>query len=1138
MEHQLKTGEGIKSQAVVKYAALEPPAKFLQLQPKTDLKLPPANWLRGDPKIQNMASGKVNHDDFPSFNMANGSPELIGENVDVVSDSKNIKKLLKIPYSKGNHISMMVHRVGKTLLLDEFDIHRHLLRKQQDDWRWLRKFYYETILQNMSQDKEKWINKKNRSRDVLQNRNMLSKFLYYSIGEDAEFSLEADPSSVSQNDHQSMNQTKQAIPEPEKPQQGSSYYQRELLWNFEDIRMLLGTDLPIFGGGTHPCVSLRLQDNSKPINVLTGIDYWLDNLMCNVPEIAMCYHLNGIVEGYELLKTADIPNIEGSKFSPNVIKDVAQNILSFLKTNATQEGHTYWLFKGSNDDVVKLYDLTTLCADNMDGPTDNPFSIPVGILLYRVARNLSKTSGKKKSGTIRTLLKNCLMLLDKEEHAQVVTSANYLMSDLYVPDDISSVESDVSSESEDEEYVEQEQDQAEEEDESCRKSTTSVEVQALCLAEKIKEPGSQLQRYPAVCGNKEDRCREALKHILAGLQCLDTSATKCTTHIEPEEQAKCNPYEAIPMHYEPINKMTVKSKDDPDGARLANHRGSSVDNEISTRAGHEDLSSHAVSKLHLLSLPHNSWHTLSKFLLLKKAVLAYYGVVDSKLAIHEYGQAMKYLKISLKCLETMRVLLPAKFTENSKLLGEILASAADIRLMLIHSSDIKGHIEDMDNVTDIDLAILESAEKELTEFEYMWVCEVSSDVERSLVRCAMCYELALQYVHVRDKDAWRNIQKRFGNVHNELGVFYMNQASNCADNAAKVIELCKQGGCCFRQGIEAFELIRDKTNTALLYSNYGRLMRLCAKSSVKQIDDGSREEFSQQEKHYYLQAADHYKKALSVLERRGAQHAEIWDSVTWELSTVYFNMATLMQDHAPLSHMAKDQVEKEVTELMTKALKYCDVNSEQSRQIMCQYRAASIHHRLASLYHNAFRAHNDSIKKKHLRQLAELHYGKTSAYFKYVDTPCELLRVQLERVALEEYQLTGLTNVSTKQKLLLVMLGYIIDSRGSIDSIHKQLSDKHTAQPEFEGYVGETEKLLGILESRLQFVLLNLVKNSAANAKKNKSDGVHKDDYKAMYAVALKQASQNSTLQDKCFHLLGVLYKLQEMYQKLECSAS
>jgi hypothetical protein len=35
-----------------------------------------------------------------------------------------------MPYSKG-HISMMVHRIGKTLLIDEFDVHKHLIRRQQ-----------------------------------------------------------------------------------------------------------------------------------------------------------------------------------------------------------------------------------------------------------------------------------------------------------------------------------------------------------------------------------------------------------------------------------------------------------------------------------------------------------------------------------------------------------------------------------------------------------------------------------------------------------------------------------------------------------------------------------------------------------------------------------------------------------------------------------------------------------------------------------------------------------------------------------------------------------------------------------------------------------------------------------------------
>jgi len=40
---------------------------------------------------------------------------------------------------------------------------------------------------------------------------------------------------------------------------GQLGHQRTVVWNFEDLHMLIGANLPIFGGGTHPCVSLRLR---------------------------------------------------------------------------------------------------------------------------------------------------------------------------------------------------------------------------------------------------------------------------------------------------------------------------------------------------------------------------------------------------------------------------------------------------------------------------------------------------------------------------------------------------------------------------------------------------------------------------------------------------------------------------------------------------------------------------------------------------------------------------------------------------------------------------------------------------------------------------------------------------------------
>ena len=207
----------------------------------------------------------------------------------------------------------------------------------------------------------------------------------------------------------------------------------------------------------------RLRDMKKPINILTGLDYWLDNLMCQVPEVVMCYHLDGIVQKYELLKTEELPTIDGSNFSPKIVKNIAQNILAFLKSNAAKEGHTYWLFKAKDDDIVKLYDLTSLSQKDsgidandfkrdtatsseeteVDGETgegckaeeQNPFQTPVSMLLYRLARNILESGEREEEeGTIRDLLTNCVSLLDSDKYPHIATSAHFLLSELYLPD--------------------------------------------------------------------------------------------------------------------------------------------------------------------------------------------------------------------------------------------------------------------------------------------------------------------------------------------------------------------------------------------------------------------------------------------------------------------------------------------------------------------------------------------------------------------------------------------------------------------------------------------------------------------------------------------------------------------------------
>ena len=54
------------------------------------------------------------------------------------------------------------------------------------------------------------------------------------------------------------------------------------------------------------------------------------------------------------------------------------------------------------------------------------------------------------------------------------------------------------------------------------------------------------------------------------------------------------------------------------------------------------------------------------------------------------------------------------------------------------------------------------------------------------------------------------------------------------------------------------------------------------------------------------QAGDRYRKALKLLGLRESC-PRLYDSISWELSTVCFKMATLLQDFAPVSRIAQQK---------------------------------------------------------------------------------------------------------------------------------------------------------------------------------------------------------------------------------------
>ena len=1087
----------VKSMVVVQHSTVPESPAFSILQPSTNLNVPPSNWLRNSSRMERnifdftMFTGeKKEHSEFSSIEMATNSLNMTGE-VDVISNANNIKKLLKMPYSKG-HISMMVHRIGKTLLIDEFDVHKHLIRQQQDDWKWLREFYYQCIAKEMQ---IKVVPKKNKSRDTLQNRNMLSKFLYRSIADaDADETEEHNFTETAedvQHEHDDLVRTGQI----EAPG-----FHREVLWTFDDIRMLIGTDLPIFGDKNCPCISLRLRDMQTPINVLTGLDYWLDNLMSNVPEVAMCYHLNGIVQKYELLKTEDIPNLKNSEFDPSMLADVARNILAFLKSNATKEGHTYWLYKGVDDDVVKLYDLTTLCSDNVN---DSPFTVPLGMLLYRVARNMWQQECRKKRATIRTLLENCLLLLDEEKHSQVYTSACFLLSDLVVPE---TVIEDVWEDNNDD--TSDDSEQSEQEEESSDNTTTTIDVKALCVKSHNYCKSREFVQTKCMTENIQDRCNITLQVISKGLKSLDkdfTIQTRKQNHLV-EEQRRCYSHEAIPLHYEPLKKSAPPFDDN-----------------------HTPLHDLKVSE----TTSSRTWHRLSKVLLLRKAAITFFSLAKSGFAAQNLSYSFKYIKLALQCFAGMRILLPKRAHGDIGVLVQLMSLAGDIHLMYIHRGVAMEMV--VPDYSDEEITVTDSVNRELETFEYEWACTLQDEMKGRLLLCCKCYAVAIDTAQAINTDPkcepTLSLAKRHGNILNELGVWYMNQAQTLLEKQDGIFpkgefeSLCEESALCLKKGMSRFQSVGDKANKALLLSNKGRLFRVKAQEQSQSLR-ASGKEFSKEERNSYKQSMDCYQKALDILKHRDA-YTDIWDSISWELSTTYFNMAMLLQDYAPLTRSSQEEVEKEVVTLMNKSLWYCNIETTPARQPMYAYRAGTINHRLASLYHNCLRQQENDHRQKYLRQLAETHYNKAIKHFQAVECTLELFRVQLEQVALQEYFLSTQNNNRSKQRTLTLALSYLLSCREILQKILKQ-----SHEPDFEEKSKqEAKNLTGILESRLQFILLQMMKCQSNDKKRPVKFDL--DRIKNLYASSLKVGGSGQKCGlDNLPMLMTILDDVRDFYEE------
>ncbi|XP_075496954.1 uncharacterized protein LOC142533907 isoform X1 [Primulina tabacum] len=439
-----------------------------------------------------------------------------GDEIDVISPTDILKQIFKIPYSKAR-VSIAVHRVGQTLILNagpdaeegETLIRRHNRQPKCVDQSLFLNFAMHSVRMeacdcppshNSSSDENfrssNYPDRYMSSDGSLQSLDHLAHG-HASLESDGirgkgyarnqDFKLDEKENlfwgkkkNKRHKDLDGANEVSEVKEKLRHPVQESEKYRRAgedaflrmLFLQFHNFRLLLGSDLLIFSNEKYAAVSLHLWDVSRKVTPLTWLEAWLDNFMASVPELAICYHQDGVVQGYELLKTDDIFLLKGVSdegtpaFQPHVVQQNGLSVLRFLEENCKQDPGSYWLCKSAGEDVIQLFDLSVLpqthgadrCHDSAGslpsllyrGRSDSILSL--GTLLYRIAHRLSLSmQSPDNRARCYSFFKKCLSFLDEPNHLVVRALAHeqfarLLLSydeDLELTSDMFPVESEV-----------------------------------------------------------------------------------------------------------------------------------------------------------------------------------------------------------------------------------------------------------------------------------------------------------------------------------------------------------------------------------------------------------------------------------------------------------------------------------------------------------------------------------------------------------------------------------------------------------------------------------------------------------------------------------------------------------------------
>lgn len=200
-----------------------------------------------------------------------------------------------------------------------------------------------------------------------------------------------------------------------------------------DVKDSVGSQLRKDHNSVFPESDARKAESSP---VSTVLDTYLDNIMANVPQLALCLREKGFIQSVKLLETKAIPSrlmssstIDTSKpfeiiseaspedeiFSPQIMEMNAATLLRFLKSNCNKDNATYLMRREAGQTNIQLYDISSISAHRQ-----RKWLWWLSMISYRFAIRLRNIAANTKEKALRrnfrdrqrSLLQNTLDLLE------------------------------------------------------------------------------------------------------------------------------------------------------------------------------------------------------------------------------------------------------------------------------------------------------------------------------------------------------------------------------------------------------------------------------------------------------------------------------------------------------------------------------------------------------------------------------------------------------------------------------------------------------------------------------------------------------------------------------------------------------